>query len=114
MGYFGLKDTETFWAQKIRQEKLSQFTKILNYIKFCLQFNQYQSNIKLYGERFKQEKLIEHFFYINQNGTHKDISIQINDHCDLNDQEGQEDFWSYHLNTMFPKGLNQRKLLRYN
>ena len=30
---------ETFWAQKIRQENLSWFTKILNYVKFsCIIF----------------------------------------------------------------------------
>ena len=77
--------------------------------KFLLQFNQYKSNINLYGEGkrgFKQEKLIEHFFCPNHSGTHKDISIQIIDHCDPNDQERREDFWIYHLDTMFPKGLN--------
>ena len=48
--------------------------------KFRLRFNQYKSNIKLYGEGkrgFKQEKLIEHFFCPNHSGTHKDISVQI-------------------------------------
>ena len=85
--------------------------------KFHLRFNQYKSNIKLYGEGkrgFKQEKLIEHFFCPNHNGTHKDISVQIIGHCNSNDQETEEDFWIYHLSTMFPKGLNQTKLLRYN
>ena len=43
-----------------------------------------------------------------------DISVQIIDLCDLNDQERQEEFWIHHLDTMFPKDLNQRKLLRYN
>ena len=39
LGYFGLRGTEKFWAQKIEQEKLSQFAKILNYIKFsCIIF----------------------------------------------------------------------------
>ena len=71
----------------------------------------------LYGEGkrgFKQKKLIKHFFCPNHSGTHKDISVQIIDHCDPNDQERREDFSIYHLDTMFPKGLNQKKLLRYN
>ena len=85
--------------------------------KFHMRFNQYKSNIKLYGERkrgFKQEKLIEHFFCSNHNGNQKDIFVETNGQCDLNDQEGREDFWIHHLDTMFPKGMNQRKLLRYN
>ena len=61
----------------------------------------------MYGEGkrgFKQEKLIEHFFCPNHSGTHKDISVQIIDHCDPNDQERREGFWIYHLDTIFPKG----------
>ena len=58
--------------------------------------------------------MIENFFCPNHSGTHKDISVQIIDHCDRNDQERREDFWIYHLDTMFPKGLNQKKLLGYN
>ena len=73
---------------------------------FCLRFNQYKLNIKLYGagkRGLKQEKLIEHFFCPNHSGTHKDISVQIIDHCDPNDQERREDFWIYNLDTMFLK-----------
>ena len=47
--------------------------------KFRLRFNQYKSNIMLYGEgrgNFKQEKLIEHFYSENHNGTHKDINVK--------------------------------------
>ena len=50
--------------------------------KFRLRFNQYKSNIKLYGEgrgNFKQEKLIEYFYSENHNGTHKDINVKIID-----------------------------------
>ena len=39
----------------------------------------------------EKEKLIEHFFLRSHNETHEDIKIQINDHCD-NDQEAREDF----------------------
>ena len=83
--------------------------------KFRLRFNQRKSNSKLFGEGkrgFKQEKLIEHFFCPNHNGAHKDISVQIIDHCDLNDQERRDDFWIHHLDTIFQR--NQRKMLRYN
>ena len=84
--------------------------------RFRLRFNQYKSNIKLYGEGrrgFKQEKLIEHFFRCSENGTHHDIKVQIIDHCDPNDQETREDFWIYHLDTLHPKGLNQKRALKY-
>ena len=77
--------------------------------RFRLRFNQYKSNIKLYWEGrrgFKQEKLIQHFFLCIRNGTHEDIKVQMNDHCDRNDQEAREDFWIFHLRTLHPKGLN--------
>ena len=81
-----------------------------------LRCNQYKSNIKLNGEGrsgFKQEKLIEHFFLLSQNGTHEDIKAQIIRHCDPNDQETRKDFWIFHLNTLHPKGLNQKRALKY-
>ena len=84
--------------------------------RFRLRFNQYRSNIKLYGEErlgFKQEKLIEHFFRSSENGTHHDIKVQIIDDCDLNDQETREDFLIYHLDTLHPKGLNRKRALKY-
>ena len=62
-----------------------------------------KSNITLYieGQRgFKHEKMNWTFF------LHKS---QCN-HCDRNDQETPEDFWTYPLETMFSKGLNQRKV----
>ena len=58
-----------------------------------------KSNITLYieGQRgFKHEKMNWTFF------LHKS---QCN-HCDRNDQETPEDFWTYPLETMFSKGLN--------
>ena len=78
--------------------------------RFRLRFNQYKSNIKPNGvgrHGFKQEKLIEHFFLCSHNGTHEDISVQINGHCDPNDQEGREDFWIFHLKTKILKKLIQ-------
>ena len=65
-------------------------------------YNQYKSNIKLNGEGrcgFKQEKLIEYFFLCSHNGTH--------------DQEAREDFWIFHLDTLHPQGLNQKRALEY-
>ena len=85
--------------------------------KFHLRFKWYKSNVQLYGEEqrgFIQENLIGHFFCPNLSGTHKDISFQITDHSGPNDQKRREDFWIHHLETIFPKGLNQKKLLRYN
>ena len=84
--------------------------------KFRLRFNQCKSNIKLYREGrsgFKQEKLIEHFFLCSHNGTHEDIKVQIIDHCDSNDREAREDFWIFHLDTLYPKGLNRKRALKY-
>ena len=54
-----------------------------------LTFNQYKSNIKLNGERsrgFKLEKLTENFFLSSHIGTCEDIKVQINSHCDPNNQ----------------------------
>ena len=80
-----------------------------------LRFNQYKSNIKLNGEGrrgFKKEKLIEHFLLLSHNGTHEDIKVQIIGHCDPNDQEDREDFWIFHLDTLHPKRLNQKRALK--
>ena len=87
-----------------------------NVTKFHLQFNQYKSNIKLYGEGkrgFKQEKLIEHFFCPNHSVTHKDISVQVTA-IQMTKKDKRIFGFIYCLDTMFPKGLNQKKLLRYN
>ena len=81
-----------------------------------LRFNQYKSNIKLNGEGrrgFKKEKLIEHFLLLSHNGTHEDIKVQIIGHCDPNDQEAREKFWIFHLDTLHPKDLNQKRALKY-
>ena len=58
-----------------------------------------------------QEPLIEHFFSNKHNGSHKDIKVQIFDCCDPNNPERIDDFWIYHLDTMYPRGFNTRKLL---
>ena len=80
--------------------------------KFRLRYNQYKSNIKLYGEGrrgFQQESFIEHYFQENHNGSHCDISLKIIDHCDPNDQERREAFWIFTLDTMYPNGLNHKR-----
>ena len=56
-------------------------------------------------------KLIEHFFLCSHDGTHENIKVQIIDHCDPNNQEAREDFWNSHLDTLHPKGLNQKRAL---
>ena len=72
--------------------------------------------MKLHGEGrhgFRKEKLIEHFILSSHNGTHEDIKVQIIDHCYPNSQEYREDFWIFHLDTLHPKGLNQKPALKY-
>ena len=54
--------------------------------------------MKLYGEDrrgFFPEKLIEHFFNQDHNDSYKDMTVQIIDVCDPNDQEKREDFWMH-------------------
>ena len=36
---------------------------------------------------------------------------QIIDYCDPDNPEGRGDFWIYHLDTIYPPGLNARKLV---
>ena len=80
--------------------------------KFRQRFNQYKSNIHLYGQGrrgFQQEKVIEHFYSTNHHVTYNDLTVQVIDYCDPNDQERREGFWIYHLDTLYPKGLNNKK-----
>ena len=72
--------------------------------RFRGQFNQYKSNLKLYGEGrrdFKQKKLLEHFYSHEHHGTHNDMIVQIIDFCDPNDQEKRENFWMHQLRTLY-------------
>ena len=62
--------------------------------KLRARFNEYKSNLKLYGEDrrgFFQEKLVDHFFNHGHNGSYKDMMVKIIDFCDPNDQEKRED-----------------------
>ena len=81
--------------------------------KFRARFNQYKSNLKLYGESRResfQEKLIKHFFNHGHHGSYKDMMVQIIDFCDRNDQEKCEDFWMDKLRTLYPEGLNMKRI----
>ena len=69
-----------------------------------LRFNQYKYKLKV-DSTF--------FFLCSCNGIHEDIKVQIIDHCDPNDQGAREDFWLIHLDTLHPKGLNQKRALKY-
>ena len=51
----------------------------------------------------------EHFYSQNHHGTHRDMIVQIIDHCDPNDQEKRENLWIYKLKTLYPDGLNQKR-----
>ena len=76
-------------------------------------FNQYKSNLKLYGEGrrgFKQKKLLEHFYSHDYHGTHKNMIVQIIDLCDTNDQEKCEGFWMHKLIALYPDGLNHKNI----
>ena len=84
--------------------------------KFKLRFNQYKSYIKLYGagrKIFKQEKLIQHFYSEDHNGTNQDSHVKIIDFCDPNDQEKHENFWMNKLRTLYPEGLNYKRINHY-
>ena len=84
--------------------------------KFRLRFNQYKSNIKLYGEgrrNFKQEKLIEHFYSENHNGNHQDINVKIIDFFDRNDQEKREIFWMINLRALYAECLTYKLINHY-
>ena len=82
--------------------------------KFRVRFNQSKSNLKLYGEGRRgfplQEKLIEHFFKSRPLWPYKDMMVQIIDFCDPNDQEKREDFWMDKLRTLYPEGLNMKRI----
>ena len=81
--------------------------------KFRVRFNQYKSNLKLYGEGrrvFFQEKLIEYFFNHGHNDSYKDMMVQIIDFCDPNDQEKREDVWMGKLRTLYPEGLSMKRI----
>ena len=80
--------------------------------RFWDRFNQYKSNLKFYGEgrRDFKKKLLEHFYNHDHHGTHNDIIVQIIYFCDPNDQEKRENFWLHKLRTLYPDGLNHKKI----
>ena len=81
---------------------------------FRERFNQYKSNLRLYSEGwrdFKQQKLLEYFYSHDHHGAHNDMIVQIIYFCDPNDQEKWENFWIHKLRTLYPDGLNHKKLI---
>ena len=38
------------------------------------------------------------------------MMVQIIDFCDPNDQENREDFWMHKLQTLYPEGLNMKRI----
>ena len=85
--------------------------------KFRPHFNQYNSYIELYrkGKRnFKQEKFIQHFYSKNYNGTDQDSHVKIIvDICDPNVQEKRENVWMNKVRTLYPEGLNYKRINHY-
>ena len=70
----------------------------------------------MYGEgrrNFKHEKLIEHFYSGNHNGTDQDINVKIIDFRDPNYQEKRENFWMKKLRTLYPEALNYKQINHY-
>ena len=74
------------------------------------------STIARFGEQFNlkegeisNKKLLEHFYSHDHHGTHNMI-VQITDFCGPNDQEKQENFCMHNLRTLYPDGLNHRKI----
>ena len=55
---------------------------------------------------FFQEKLIEHFFHHGDNGSFKDMIVQIIDFCDPSDQEKREDLW---MDPTLSRGIKYEK-----
>ena len=53
---------------------------------------------------------LEHFYSHDHHGTHNDMIVQIIDFCDPNDQEKRENFWMHKLRTLYPDGLNHKKI----
>ena len=78
--------------------------------KFRLRCNNYKSNFDKYGkgERgMNQESLYEHFHQADHTGKKDQMSFQIIDYCDPNDQERRESFWEFHLKP----ALNDAKIV---
>ena len=57
--------------------------------------------------------MISHFFTENHNASPQDIRVQIIDHCDPNDKERRENFWTKTLETSYPKGLNYKSFIDF-
>ena len=55
--------------------------------------------------------VIEYFYSQNHHGTHGDIIVQIIDHCDPKGQEKRENIWIHKLKTLYPDGLNQKRII---
>ena len=75
-------------------------------------FNQYKSNLKLYGEGkwgFKQKKFMENFYNHDHHGTNNHMIVEIIDISDPNDQEKWEKFWMHKPRTLYLDGLNHKK-----
>ena len=77
--------------------------------RFRERFSQHKSNVNLYNQGvlgLMQEKMNSQFFDFEHNGLIGDMHVQIIDHCERNDKERRESFWTETLQTMHPYGLN--------
>ena len=74
-------------------------------------FNQYISGVQRYGRGVRglqQEGVFSHFFTEGHSGSPHQMELRIIDYCDPSDQERREGFWTFHLKTMEPHGLNDK------
>ena len=81
-----------------------QYTSI-TVTKFRERFNQDKSNVNLCSQGvcgLMQEKMIDFV----HNGSTDAMHVQIIDHCDANDKESRESFWTETLQTMHPHGCS--------
>ena len=72
-------------------------------------FNKYTSGVQRFGRGVRglsQENLFEHFYSVGHNGQANQMRLQIIDRCHPNNQELRESYWSFHLKTVAPFGLN--------
>ena len=46
-------------------------------------------------------------------GHMKILKFKLLINCKLNEQGAREDFWIFYLDTLHPKGLNEKRTLKY-
>ena len=107
------RNITSFLMDRAMKQLSCQFHKISFHIRKFLACNAEKPlQLKIKKEwRMNIASFVNIYIYIY---IYIDLTVQIIDYCDPNDQERREDFWIYHLDTLYPKGLNNKKVLRLN